>query len=111
MAEIVVRRNSAFWQDRGRKYRVFVDDEEATVVGRGEEVRIPVDAGRHVVHLKIDWCKSPSVEIQVEAGAVEVLECGPNCKPLLELLYVTVFRNRYLWLRLAGQIVPGRAAA
>lgn len=111
MTEIVIRRDSALWQDRGRKYRVFVDGKEATTVGRGEEARIPVEAGRHVVQLKIDWCRSPSVEIDIEPGAVGVLECGPNCKPLLELLYITVWRNKYLWLRRSEQVADSRGAA
>lgn len=99
MSEIVVRRKAALWQDRGRSYGIFIDGAEVAKVASGEEVRIPVLPGKHVVVLKIDWCKSKSVQVELQPDEVRALECGPNATPLLALLFITFLRNRYLWLR------------
>lgn len=105
MAEIVVRRMEASWQDRKRSYGIFIDGTQAAKVANGKEVRIPLLPGKHVVVLKIDWCKSNTVDVELRPDEVKTLECGPNAKPLLALLYITMFRHRYLWLCLANNSV------
>lgn len=105
MSEIVVRRKAALWRDRSRNYRIFVDGTEAAKVANGKEVGIPVLPGEHVVVLKIDWCKSNPIQVEVQPGKVNTLECGPNGTPLLALLFITLLRNRYLWLRLSDNSV------
>jgi hypothetical protein len=105
MSEVIVRRQKAFRQDRLRNYRVYVDGTEVTKVANGMEARIPVSAGEHWVILRIDWCRSNPVKIQLQAGEVAILECGPNATPLLALLFITILRDRYLWLRLSSNAV------
>jgi hypothetical protein len=98
MAEIVVRRASA-WGDKMRAYRIFINGENRGIVSENGETRIAVAPGRNVVRMKIDWCWSPAVDLDVEAGTVHALECGPNAHPLLALIYISFLKNRYLWLR------------
>ena len=109
MAEIVVRRAPA-WGDKLRAYRIFVNGEARGTVSENGEARIAVGPGRNVVRMKIDWCWSPAVDLDVEAGTVRTLECGPNAHPLLALVYITFLKNRYLWLRDSGSRVPPVAA-
>lgn len=99
MTKLMVRREKVVWQDRGRSYRVLVDGKVVAQVANGEEVPVPVVSGKHIVQLKIDWCQSEPLEVNVEAGETQVLACGPNSTPLLALLYITFFRRRYIWLR------------
>jgi hypothetical protein len=101
MAEIVIRRPSA-WGDKMRSYRIVVDGDHVGTVGENAEARIAVKPGRHTVRLKIDWCWSPPLEIDVDAGMQRTLECGPNAHPFLALVYITFLKNRYLWLRDSG---------
>jgi len=101
MASFVIRRREVAWQDRGRSYRVIVDGKELAQIANGAEMQIPVKPGKHLVQLKIDWCQSEALEVNVETDQPLVLECGPNSTPLLVLIYITLFRNKYLWLRSA----------
>jgi hypothetical protein len=99
MAELIVRRCAAAWQDRMRDYRVLVDGSERGGVANGGELRVLVAPGRHRVQLKIDWCGSPAVDVDVEDGMAQVLDCGPNATPLTLMYYVFFRIGRYLKLQ------------
>lgn len=100
MAEIVVRRQRAFWQDVLRNYTVTVDGQDAGRISNGAELRIPVSPGTHTVQMKIDWCRSKPLAVNVETNRETVLECGPNADPLFtSLIYLTFLSSDYLWLR------------
>jgi len=99
MAELIVRRRAAWYQDRMRDYIVLVDGSERGRVGNDAEVPVHVERGRHKVQLKIDWCSSPAVEVDVADGAAQVLDCGPNATPLTALFYVIFRPGRYLSLQ------------
>ena len=99
MAELIVRRRAAWWQDRMREYIVLVDGSECGRVGNDGEVRVHVEPGRYRVQLKIDWCGSPAVHVDVPDGAAQVLDCGPNATPLTAFFYVIFRPGRYLTLR------------
>ena len=105
MAELIVRRRAAWYQDRMRDYIVLVDGSERGRVGNDAEVRVHVERGRHKVQLKIDWCSSPAVEVDVADGAAQVLDCGPNATPLTLMYYVFLRVGRYLKLQ-AGARYP-----
>jgi len=105
MTELIVRRRAAWWQDRMRDYLILVDGSEAGRIGNGGEVRVPVAPGRHRVQLKIDWCTSPALDVEVPDGVAQVLDCGPNATPLTAVFYVTLRSGHYLALQ------QGRRAA
>jgi hypothetical protein len=65
IATIAVQRTDKPWPDRLRRYAVVIDGTVAGNLRRGESVEVPVPAGRHEVRLKIDWCSSPSVAVDV----------------------------------------------
>lgn len=97
-----LRRIPALWQDRVRGYVVRVDGQEAGRIANDATLDLPLPAGEHRVQLIIDWCCSPELRVTVPPGGTVRLECGPNATPLLVLLYISVWRNRYLWLRPAS---------
>lgn len=103
MTPLILRRIPGAWQDRLRSYRVIVDGQEVARIANGAEVTIPLAPGGHVVHLRVDWCRSPLLRITVAPGQPAILECGPNAKPWFALVYITLLRHKYLWLRPAGQ--------
>ncbi len=106
MSTLIIRRKHVPLRDRLRDYVIVVDGREVARVADGADVHIPVTAGRHVVQLKIDWCSSNSMDITVDTGSETMLECGPNAKPLLALLYITFWRGKYLWLAPATAMAP-----
>lgn len=103
MAELIVCRRFALWRDVARAYRVLVDGAECGTVAHRGELRIPITPGHHRVQVKIDWCASAPLDVDVAAGVEQVLDCGPNGNPLLVILYITVWKSKYLWLRKGAQ--------
>jgi len=103
MTNLVIRREKNVWQDRLRSYRVIVDGREVGQVANDAVLTARVEPGAHLVQLQIDWCHSNRLEISIAPGETKTLECGPNAKPWTGLLYVTILRYKYLWLRSAEQ--------
>ncbi len=99
MSQLVVRRSKSLWQDRVRDYTVLVDGKEAARIGNNSETTIEIDPGTHSVRLQIDWCHSPEIEVSVSSDDTIRLECGPNANPFLVIFYITLWKNRYIWLR------------
>jgi hypothetical protein len=110
-SELIIRRDHALWQDRVRKYQILVDGKTVGALARGAEMAIPLPPGPHTVQMKIDWCSSPKLQVDCSAGQAVVLECGPNANPLVAMLYITLWKNKYLWLRPAqsGQLSKATA--
>ena len=98
MSVLVVRRAHASWADRARKYRVLVDGGQRAEIGDDETVQIPVTPGRHVIRMKIDWCRSRDLQVDLRHGEILRLECKANAWPLLIPLYITIWRNKYISL-------------
>lgn len=82
-----------------RDYAVLIDGKKVASVSNAADAEIPVQAGKHRVQLKIDWCGSPPIDVEVGAGQTVVVDCGPNSNPLLALLYITFWKGKYIWLR------------
>jgi hypothetical protein len=101
MATLIIRRQKTKWQDKFRDYGVLLDGREVSRIGNGDEIQLPIQAGSHLVQLKIDWCYSPELRINAAQDEKIYVECGPNSSPLTVLLYITLLRKKYLWLRAA----------
>lgn len=99
MTKIIVRRTKAVWQDRARKYTVLLDGKEVAQVSNGSEAVFDVEPGKHTVQMQIDWCQSRKFEVDASIAEPLILECGPNASPFLAFLYVTLWKNDYIWLR------------
>ena len=54
---------------------MLVDGARVGHLARGETLEVPVDAGRHTVRVKIDFARSPDVDLSVGPGEVAVLHC------------------------------------
>lgn len=106
MTMLVVRRVHAPWMDRAREYTVFVDGQQKAKIGNDDTVQIGVMPGSHTVQMRIDWCRSPEVPFTIEHGGIARMECRPNAKPLLALLYITVWRDRYIALETVTNWTP-----
>ena len=99
IATIHVQRVSNRWVDRLRAYRILVDGQERGKVSRGESLELAVEPGAHVVQARIDWCRSPILEVNLTAGERADIECRPNANGLTALWYATVGFGRYIVLR------------
>jgi hypothetical protein len=93
LAQVVIRREGGYWRDRLRRYKVRLDGRWVGKLADNEDVNVPVQPGSHDVLIKLDWGTSPMLTVQVEAGEVARLLCGPGSLPGL------VVPHRYLILR------------
>jgi hypothetical protein len=98
MTMLVIRRLDVPWVDRGRQYRIFVDGQQKAQIANDSTVQIGVMPGEHRVELRIDWCRSPEVPFRIEHGAIARMECKANSSAWLALLYITVWRHKYIAL-------------
>lgn len=70
VAMVVLSRQRRASRDGLRSYLVMLDGRRVAKVRRGGTVEVPVPPGRHEIHLKIDWCRSPSIEFDAHSGEV-----------------------------------------
>jgi hypothetical protein len=77
-AAIIVTRARGGWRDIARSYAVMIDGEPVAKVRRGQRLELPITPGRHDVFMKIDWCRSPSVDVDARPGEVIRLSCAPG---------------------------------
>ena len=65
-SRIEISRAPGGYTDRGRAYQVLVDERAAGELRTGESLAVDVPAGKHGVQLRIDWCRSPTLELELE---------------------------------------------
>jgi hypothetical protein len=97
---IVIERDGHAQRDRFRRYKIMVDGRRAGSIRRGGRREIPVPPGPHVVQLRIDWCSSPALQVDIPDGQQVVLRCAPDPKLADPLGSVTVARDQYIRLQL-----------
>lgn len=96
-AAIELRRVAGKWADRRRAYRVIVDGGEVGRLGNGESASFEVAPGSHELHLKIDWCRSERLALDLAPGETAVIECEAR-NPWQALYWVSFGCRRYVKL-------------
>ena len=89
------------YSDMMRAYKIFIDDVECGKIAIDETQEFEVANGNHTVCVKIDWCRSNELCVNVNDSVVE-LEVGTSVtgwRILFVRLYITLLRNKYLFLR------------
>jgi hypothetical protein len=76
-ATIVLTRGRQGYRDRFRSYAVLVDEAQVAKVKRGQTLRLPISPGRHKIYLRIDWCRSPGMDIDASPGEIINIYCAP----------------------------------
>lgn len=91
------------WADRARTYKVMLDGREVGRIGNKQTLELDVAPGPHELYLAIDWCRSPSVAFEAPEGDAQPIafRCTPamaGWRQALAILYITVWRGRYIRL-------------
>lgn len=96
MAEIELARKDGF-VDHLRAYHVLLDGDQIGEVRAGETLLFDVDPGRHEFQLKISWCWSRKIQLDLDAESSVQLRCSP--RNLLTVFYgITFGRHEYIKL-------------
>ncbi|OFX24615.1 MAG: hypothetical protein A2041_01145 [Bacteroidetes bacterium GWA2_31_9b] len=91
MARIILSRKKE-WANRARKFNVFIDGEKKDTIANGEIKEIELDPGKHKIMLKVDWCSSPELELDLKeekSKTIEVCSFKAN-RWLMPILYIIV---------------------
>ena len=76
---IRLKRTSQY-ANKGRTFKVYIDNHYITDIADGEEISIPASAGIHQLHLTIDWAKSEKYKLEIANGDTINLLCGSPLK-------------------------------
>ena len=114
MGKLIISRRKE-WQNRGRKFKIFVDGENIDLIKNGEIKELDLKSGNHKVQFKIDWCGSSEVQIEIPEDKSKSLEVrgfkiGKWMLPLFNIVLtvfflITVFFN-YTVRELAYASIP-----
>ena len=58
-------------------YDVVIDGETVALLNAGGSHSFPVEAGTHTVELRLEWTRSPLLDVDVPPGGTVRLRCGP----------------------------------
>jgi hypothetical protein len=102
VALIRIRRDRTLQADIFRSYKILLDGGVLGAVKRGQSLDYEIGPGRHKVQLKIDWARSPAIEVDVAAGEEAVIRCWPRANPLRAVYWMTLGRKRWIGIELVG---------
>lgn len=77
-ALLVLSREQGGSRDIFRAYHIVIDGGTVGKIRRGRRLELPITAGHHEIFLRIDWCRSPTVEVGAQPGDVIHLSCRPG---------------------------------
>lgn len=92
------------WADSLVLYDLYVDQRFYGPIEQGTEKSFQISENAQSVYLKLGWGYSNTLEIKEGSENLQ-LECGSNLrglKVLLALVYATVLRKEYIWLKYAN---------
>jgi hypothetical protein len=73
MSKLIISRKKE-WQNRARKYKVYIDGEKKDIIENGKIKEMDLEPGKHQVQLKIDWCSSPEIELEIPEDRSKTIE-------------------------------------
>lgn len=98
-AHLILSRQKSY-ADSSRAYKVFLNGQEVGVVENGMKSIFEIEPGEHLIHLKIDWCKTPQQKFNVKIDEKVNFECGSNLKgfKLLMTLFYLFKPSKWIFL-------------
>lgn len=96
------------YADNLRAYEIFVNGAKAGEIRAGSSVSLPLENGASRIFLKIDWCRSNEIELNLRDAETADLYCGNKAGVILGIYYIVFAPDRYLWLKTDyGNIAAG----
>ena len=85
-----------------RKLKIFVDDEIVCLISVGETVHLKLPEGPHQISVKIDWCKTEPITIEIDNARNTQLICGSTFNDWKCIFTWAVDPKNYLYVRAAS---------
>jgi hypothetical protein len=96
---IDITRADGYWADRLRAYKIYIDKSFRSTIRAGGSQRIEVEPGHHTVRMRIDYCRSRPLDVEVGQGQVVILRCWPNVRAYNWPFFATLGCSHYIALR------------
>jgi len=64
MAKITIKRDFG-WVDSGRKYKIFLDNQEVAKLKQKESVTLDINLGKHEIYAKLDFSKTKKIKFEI----------------------------------------------
>jgi len=64
MAKITIKRDFG-WVDSGRKYKIFLDNQEVAKLKQKESVTLDINLGKHEIYAKLDFVKTKKIKFEI----------------------------------------------
>lgn len=63
------------YDDSFRKYKFFLNGKKVGEISEGETFLLSVEPGDHEIFLKIDWCRSPNMRVNIAEKETVEMAC------------------------------------
>ena len=73
MRKIRVERNSE-WNNKARAIGIYIDGEKVGTINDGETQEYEVENLKHEIFAKIDWCRSPKIELNIAENETKTIK-------------------------------------
>lgn len=73
MTKIRIERNSQ-WNNKARAIGIYIDGEKVGIISDGEIQEYEVENGKHEVYAKIEWCRSPKIQLNITENETKTLK-------------------------------------
>ena len=85
-----------------RKFKVLVDDKVVGRIAAGETQHMQLADGQHAVAVRVDWCKTDPVLVDIDASRNTALVCGSTHNDWKCVFMSVIDPKNYLYVRSAG---------
>lgn len=85
-----------------RRIKIYIDDKEEYLISDGESKLFELEVGIHEIYVKIDWCKTKPIKIEIKKNETLEFTLGSNVsgwKLIFLIFYITFMTNDFLYLR------------
>lgn len=73
MGKLIISRRKE-WSNRGRKFKIFINDENVDYIENGEVKELNLEPGINKVLFKVDWCSSQEIDLEISDEKAKTIE-------------------------------------
>ncbi|MBZ9652240.1 hypothetical protein [Psychroflexus montanilacus] len=73
MPKLIIQRNSE-WNNKAREIGIYSNSKKLGTIKDGMTKHFELEAGTHDIYAKIDWCRSPKLNLKIEEHNTRILK-------------------------------------
>lgn len=100
---ITVEREAGGYVAMLGSFRFVLDGTTVGRLKRSESISVEAPCGHHELHLAISWCRSPSLELDLDQGEEVQIRCRPAFDPLTSLFVSVLWPKHYVSVELVSR--------